>query len=156
MQEHSCKLYGLYTYLSKRGHDVKVIDYVMEDLHDMLPRGWYYYCSQPFALLKRQIKRRKARNSYNDAILDFSKELKVRDDRFKEAYALMKTTSKVSNEVELDKLNDSFDAFVVGGDQVWNAGMLNRRYFLDYVKDGKIKASYGPSMGLWISLALSA
>ena len=141
------QLYGLYTYLSKRGHDVKVIDYVMQDPNDMLPRGWYYYCSQPMALIKRQIQRRKSRKAFTSAISSYSKELEVRGERFKEAYALMKTTSKVSKESELAKLNDSFDAFVVGSDQVWNAGMLNRRYFLDYVKEGKIKASYAPSMG---------
>lgn len=141
------QLYGLYTYLSKRGHDVKVIDYVMEDPHDMLPRGWYYYCSQPIALLKRQIHRRKVRKSFKNAVSAFSKDIEIRDERFKEAYGLMKMTTKVSTEAELKKLNDSFDAFVVGSDQVWNAGMLNRRYFLDYVEEGKIKASYAPSMG---------
>ena len=44
-------------------------------------------------------------------------------------------------------MNHRFDAFIVGSDQIWNASMLNRRYLLDFVEKGKIKASYSPSMG---------
>lgn len=142
------QLYGLYTYLGNRGgHDVRVIDYVMENPHDMLPRGWFYYLSQPIALIKRKIQRYKGKNSFDKVLSDFSAELKLRDKRFKEAYTLMKTTAKVSTDADFAKLNEDFDVFVVGSDQIWNACMLNKRYFLDYVKEGKIKASYGPSMG---------
>ena len=54
-----------------------------------------------------------------------------------------------TEEAERSNLNPNytFDTFVVGSDQVWNASMLNRRYFLDYVKAGRIKAAYCPSMG---------
>lgn len=141
------QLFGLYRYLSERGHDVKVIDYVMEDTHDMLPRGWYYYLSQPIALLKRKIKRKQNNAAYLSNTSTFMEEIKIRGKRFKEAYGQLKFTEKVSAEAELKSLNDSFDAFIVGSDQVWNASMLNRRYLLDYVADGKLKASYAPSMG---------
>lgn len=141
------QLYGLYNYLGKRGHDVKVIDYVMTDSHDMLPRGWYYYLSQPLALIKRKIKRQKNKTDFVVNTSAFTKEIQIRDERFKNAYGQLNFTQRVSTEEELRKLNDSFDAFIVGSDQIWNASMLNRRYFLDYVADGKIKASYAPSMG---------
>ena len=141
------QLFGLYKYLSERGHDVKVIDYVMEDSHDMLPRGWYYYLSQPIALLKRKIKRKQINAAYLSNTSAFMEEIKIRDKRFEEAYGQLKFTGKVSAEAELKSLNDSFDAFIVGSDQVWNASMLNRRYLLDYVAEGKLKASYAPSMG---------
>ena len=141
------QLFGLYKYLSERGHDVKVIDYVMEDTHDMLPRGWYYYLSQPIALLKRKIQRRQSKAAYLSNTSSFMEEIRIRDKRFKEAYGQLYFTEKVSTEADLKKLNDSFDAFIVGSDQIWNASMLNRRYLLDYVADDKLKASYAPSMG---------
>lgn len=141
------QLFGLYKYLSERGHDVKVIDYVMEDSHDMLPRGWYYYLSQPVALLKRKIKRKQSDAAYLSNTSAFKEEIKIRDKRFDEAYEKINFTEKVSTDTELRKLNDDFDAFIVGSDQIWNASMLNRRYLLDYVADGKLKASYAPSMG---------
>ena len=141
------QLFGLYKYLSERGHDVKVIDYVMEDTHDMLPRGWYYYLSQPIALLKRKIQRKQGNAAYLSNTSSFMEEIRIRDKRFKEAYGQLYFTEKVSTEADLKKLNDSFDAFIVGSDQIWNASMLNRRYLLDYVADDKLKASYAPSMG---------
>lgn len=141
------QLFGLYKYLTNRGHDVKVIDYVMEDAHDMLPRGWYYYLSQPIALLKRKIKRKQSNAAYLSNTSAFMEEIKIRDKRFEEAYGQLKFTEKVSAEAELKSLNESFDAFIVGSDQVWNASMLNKRYLLDYVASGKLKASYAPSMG---------
>lgn len=141
------QLFGLYKYLSKRGHDVKVIDYVMEDTHDMLPRGWYYYLSQPIALLKRKIQRKQSKAAYLSNTSSFMEEIRIRDKRFEEAYGQFQFTEIVSTEAELKKLNDSFDAFIVGSDQIWNASMLNRRYLLDYVADDKLKASYAPSMG---------
>ena len=141
------QLFGLYKYLSERGHDVKVIDYVMEDTHDMLPRGWYYYLSQPIALLKRKIQRRQSKAAYLSNTSSFMEEIRIRDKRFEEAYGQLLFTEKVSTEADLKKINDSFDAFIVGSDQIWNASMLNRRYLLDYVADDKLKASYAPSMG---------
>lgn len=141
------QLYGLYKYLSNRGHHVEVIDYDMKDLHDFLPRGWYYYASQPLALIKRKFEHKKDISLYNAKSAAFKDGLKIRDQRFDEAYDKMFFTQKVNTEEEFRQLNNQFDAFIVGSDQVWNAGMLNRRYFLDYVADGKLKASYAPSMG---------
>ena len=48
------QLFGLYKYLSKRGHDVKVIDYVMEDTHDMLPRGLVLLFKSAHSFVKTQ------------------------------------------------------------------------------------------------------
>lgn len=40
------QLYGLFMYLKSRGHQVEVVNYDHID-KDFLPRGWYYYTSQP-------------------------------------------------------------------------------------------------------------
>lgn len=56
--------------------------------------------------------------------------------------------SKVcKNKKDLTKLNDSFDTFIVGSDQVWNWGYnLKYLYFLDFVKNSKKKISCAASM----------
>lgn len=146
------QLYGLYTYLKNRGHHVEVVDYHRRAPQDFLPRGWYYYASQPLALIRRKIMRKKNIEHFASKSAPFQEEISLRDERFKNAYAQMAFTREVCNEADFKKLNDDFDAFIVGSDQVWNASMLNRRYLLDYVEPGKIKASYGPSMGAGLVL----
>lgn len=43
-------------------------------------------------------------------------------------------------------LNDRFDTFMVGSDQVWNPGFMGHLFFLDFVRGEKRKIAYGPSM----------
>ena len=53
------QVFGLYKYLSERGHHVAVIDYNHGNHpDDFLPRGWYYYFSQFLGLFKRKIHER--------------------------------------------------------------------------------------------------
>ncbi len=50
---------------------------------------------------------------------------------------------------ELVSLNDVYDKFVVGSDQVWNFGssQVDDTYFLDFVTDNSKKISYAASFG---------
>nr|WP_302229497.1 polysaccharide pyruvyl transferase family protein [uncultured Prevotella sp.] len=142
------QVFGLYKYLSDRGHHVEVIEYHHSNHpEDYLPRGWYYYVSQLPGLVKRKIQQRGTKKAFETNTALFKQDIEVRDRRFAEMYGKMLYTKKVNSEDDFQKLNDDFDAFIVGSDQVWNASMLNRRYLLDYVSEGKIKASYAPSMG---------
>ena len=49
----------------------------------------------------------------------------------------------------LNSLNDYFDKFVVGSDQVWNydSPQVDDTYFLDFVEDSHKKISYAASFG---------
>ena len=140
------QLYGLYNYLTSRGHSVKVIDYKRNSAGDLLPRGVRYYLNDPIGLVRRKLVRSvwQPRNIMSPA---FNEDIQERDLKFQEAYSNLEFTGLVRSDCELHRLNNDFDAFVVGSDQVWNASMLNRRYFLDYVEADKIKAAYAPSMG---------
>lgn len=140
------QLYGLFMYLKSKGHQVEVVNYNHVS-KDFLPRGWYYYASQPMALIKRKIERIKYHNEIMQAEALFQKDLALRAERFKEMYRQMPLTEKVITDEDFEKLNHQFNVFIVGSDQVWNASMLNRRYLLDYVHSDKIKAAYCPSMG---------
>lgn len=140
------QLYGLYMYLKSRGHHVEVINYDHINA-DYLPRGWYYYASQPLALIKRKIEGIKYNKEIKKAESNFQQDIAIRTSRFKEMYNQIPLTEKVVTDEDFERLNNQFDIFIVGSDQVWNASMLNRRYLLDYVHSDKIKASYSPSMG---------
>ena len=50
---------------------------------------------------------------------------------------------------ELASLNDVYDKFVVGSDQVWNFGshQVDETYYLDFVTDNSKKIAYAPSFG---------
>ncbi len=50
---------------------------------------------------------------------------------------------------ELPSLEEKYDKFIVGSDQVWNFGSWNvdETYFLDFVKDNSKKISYAASLG---------
>ena len=141
------QLYGLYSFLKSKGHDVKVVNYKKRSPKDYISRGLFYFLSQPFSLLQQKLKRK--RHSKEMAVLTkpYEKELRKRKTVFQEEFGKLEFTEPVETEEDFRKLNDEFDAFIVGSDQVWNASMLNRRYFLDYVEKGKIKASFGHSMG---------
>lgn len=76
----------------------------------------------------------------------------IRKMRFRKfCYNYIKTTSKVyfaSN--ELYELNNLFDKFIVGSDQVWNLENTGGdfAYMLDFVSDNNKKISYSSSFGI--------
>lgn len=48
---------------------------------------------------------------------------------------------------QLFALNDSYDYFVCGSDQIWSPLCFDSHYFLDFVQDVKKKIAYAPSIG---------
>lgn len=53
-----------------------------------------------------------------------------------------------TNYSDLYYLNQIFDAFVCGSDQIWSpTRSFDDKYYLSFVKDGKKKISYAPSFG---------
>lgn len=62
----------------------------------------------------------------------------------------LKQTHKISNPLELYKLNNCFDTFIVGSDQVWRKTITSvnlYHYFFDFVNPAKKILSYGASFG---------
>ena len=52
---------------------------------------------------------------------------------------------------EMGKLNDSFDTFLLGSDQMWNYYLsqnYKQSYYFDFAADEKNKVAYGTSFGL--------
>ena len=70
-------------------------------------------------------------NDYNNKFLNLSKE--------------------IYNKKELEELNNNFDIFIVGSDQVWRTIWLKEKslhYFFDFVNDNKKKIAYAASFGV--------
>ncbi|MGR6836804.1 polysaccharide pyruvyl transferase family protein [Syntrophomonas erecta] len=57
-------------------------------------------------------------------------------------------TPKVQTSNELFKLNEMFDCFICGSDQIWNPENLNGVYYLNFVNEKNKKISYAPSFGV--------
>lgn len=49
---------------------------------------------------------------------------------------------------ELSELNDLFDAFICGSDQIWSPNNFDDKYFLSFIKDSDKIIAYAPSIGL--------
>jgi len=71
---------------------------------------------------------------------------------FKKFYSnnLVKTKTEYHSSEELMKLNDEFDLFLAGSDQIWNPenNGADMAFLLDFVKDMEKTASYASSFGL--------
>tara|TARA_B100000989_G_C19523226_1_gene465362 strand:- start:728 stop:1825 length:1098 start_codon:yes stop_codon:yes gene_type:complete len=67
---------------------------------------------------------------------------------FKKFRSLIKMTRALRLD-DLNSLNESFDAFIAGSDQVWNDSITNfdSSYYLDFVDSPEKKMSYAASFG---------
>lgn len=57
-------------------------------------------------------------------------------------------TEPCNTKADLEMLNDKYDAFVCGSDQIWSPLCFNPHYYLDFVHDSKKKIAYAPSFGV--------
>lgn len=78
---------------------------------------------------------------------------RISDNRNKQFEKFKKNYLKVSKPVvytELSKLNNEYDGFICGSDQIWSPKdeVFNEYYYLGFVNDEKLKISYAPSIGL--------
>lgn len=63
----------------------------------------------------------------------------------------LKISKEICDSENLRKLNNEFDTFVVGSDQVWRTIWLKEKslhYFFDFVNDDKKKIAYAASFGV--------
>lgn len=133
--------YAFEKFLTDKGYDCEYINYVNASrahaysmtwhIFDCLRRGKLtsaaaYLAGSPFMTLR-----------------------KCRFNRFYDKY-LRKTEKVYHNSEEAAELNDKYDYFVVGSDQIWNpvCNGDDAAFLLDFVKDGKKRISYSPSFGM--------
>lgn len=57
-------------------------------------------------------------------------------------------SEKCDTATDLEALNNKYQAFICGSDQIWSPLCFDPHYFLDFVKEPKKKIAYAPSFGV--------
>lgn len=130
--------YALQKILLNYGYKPQIIDFVLDsDMKQYKIFRTYLYLKHPKNIardiiylphtIKRKFKFKDFQNTY----------LKISGKRFH------------AGKDDLAKLNDVYDCFICGSDQIWNlncTGGMIPEFFLSFVEDNKGKIAYAPSM----------
>ncbi len=122
----------------KRDNSVDVISYKPRGKAHSLPNNTFS------AKLRREFSRRKPTVKFDRHVSNAEREA-VFNDFLKRNISFSKQCDTLS---DLLDLNDSYDAFVCGSDQIWSPNNYDPHYFLDFVKDPAKMIAYAPSIGL--------
>lgn len=60
----------------------------------------------------------------------------------------IKSTLKLYSKADIHNINDRYDGFICGSDQIWAPNILDSTYLLDFVSDSAKKVAYAASIGL--------
>lgn len=146
----SLQAYALQSFLSDRGHDVKIIDYKPDYISFPYKFSMFVHPDSP---VKKYTDKSKLL-LYIYAIKRFfwylpTLERKRTFNRFTNSYLTL--THKYGNIKELFNDIPNADCYIVGSDQVWNSiTMLNGKdpaFYLQFVPSDKKKISYAASFG---------
>lgn len=123
----SFQVTALNNVIKKIGHYPMVINY--------LPRGIIHYNDKPRKIIFKKVKNK-------------IKRFKVNEQKFRDfLYKNIQITQSCNSFPELQSLNNEFDAFVCGSDQIWSPLCFDDKYFLNFADKKKIIA-YAPSIGV--------
>ncbi len=96
-----------------------------------------------------------SKTGFNSSIKNIS--LKIKNKLFNQVFQnplfdsfsneYFKETEFCDSFFDLYQLNNNYDAFICGSDQIWSPNNYDSKYFLDFAKKNKI-ISYAPSIGL--------
>ena len=138
--------YALQQIICRLGVECETIDYQRGNLKDVI----CWQKNKVMSLLKGQPDRQLYTNI--EFLKMFYLEVffnKLVDDKFKK-FRLRNQYSKPVTKRNIKQLNDKYDLFIAGSDQVWNCGRVNldATYLLDFVSDKNKKGSYAASFGI--------
>ncbi|NLY04321.1 MAG: polysaccharide pyruvyl transferase family protein [Campylobacter sp.] len=133
--------YATQKYINQLGYDCEIIDYI----NDTRAKSYDMKFQISQELKNRNIKM--AIKMFFGAIF-----MNARRKSFQDFYAkhTKKTSKTYKTPEEIKAINDDFDFFVAGSDQVWNPKNNGKdsSYLLGFVKDSKKKISYASSFGV--------
>ena len=122
--------YGLYMTIKKMGYHCNFINYQYKKFQDSFLKG----------ILKKIC-------IFIDNIFPFLLPNKYRFKALQFQNKYFPVTNKCFTFDDLKNLNDDFDIFVCGSDQIWSPIVFDEVYFLNFVDKEKYKFSYAPSIG---------
>lgn len=133
----SLQVTGTYKILKKYGYEPAVIDY--KESGNPIFKHRKGVIKSSFDIIKKRLQD----HPYHRY------EEKGREERFDDFLREnLKFTRSVQLMSELESLNNEFDAFICGSDQIWAPSVFNTHYYLDFVFEDNKKIAYAPSVGL--------
>ena len=123
---------ALYSVIEEMGYSPRLINY--QPKGNTEPAGISRYARKAFVKIRNCSKRYREFTSQRSVI--FSKFLDQR----------IKTTAPCCSIPELQDLNETYDAFVCGSDQIWSSLCYDDKYFLSFVRSKEKMVAYAPSM----------
>lgn len=129
--------YALQTYLKKNGFDAQIINYV--DLVNF----------EDYQLFRKSLYRKKIKSLIGDLYYLLPNLKRKRSfNRFSDSYFDL-TKRRYTDLSGMSELNDAFDTFICGSDQIWNINCTkgaNPAFFLAFADNDKRKIAYAPSI----------
>jgi len=151
---HNCDNYGavlqayaLQQILLKMGTDTEIINYTRSNFTDVL----HMFKTKLVCFLRgKPDKQLYSMKEFLEMVFHGdgnSKDIHESFVKFREKYFIC---SKPVNKKTIKSLDNDYDYFIVGSDQVWNCGRVNLEptYMLDFVSDDQKKISYAASFGI--------
>lgn len=129
---------SIYT-IKKLGYQVDVVNYIPHAKLVTLKN--YKDFNLYLGIIKKKIK-----NGKNKSIID--QDRKKAFEKFLDKNISL--TEECKTDSDLFLLNEKYDAFVCGSDQIWAPSIFNEKYFLSFVENPKKMIAYAPSIGLSI------
>jgi hypothetical protein len=116
----------------------------------IIPSRKYRLKNNPVMFFKTLLKKRIGKILYriihkkdNEKIRE---KIKKRNDAFSSFEIEIPHTATVNRD-NIKELNNDFDIFICGSDQIWNPQQFRKAYTLDFVDKGKKKIAYAASLG---------
>lgn len=122
------------------GYNNHIINYVPDKWEKLL-----FFCksSARFVTLKAKIENKKIESSFMTR-----KEIELKNSRFHEFYeSSLFLTEAITSQKQMPKLNQQYNIFICGSDQIWNPNYFKKCNFLDFAADSSRKIAYAPSVG---------
>lgn len=130
--------FALQTIIKRHAYDAEIINFILEsNMEQYSLFRWKFYLTRPQSLLRdlirfpRTNRRKKAFDVFFDRYFNQSRQCYL------------------AGKSDLTILNQNYDGFVCGSDQIWNlncTGRLVSEYFLAFADNKKTKIAYAPSM----------
>lgn len=138
--------YSLQHYLKALGHEATLIKYEnsASDIIKEPINGWTVLINKIKNNIFRRLNNRKYKKALNGTHYEENQQKKQKMDAFLEE---VNFTEQVKNSEDFNHLEERFDCFICGSDQIWNPKILNGKYYLDFVKE-KPKIAYADSFSL--------
>ena len=128
---------ALNEYLRSIGHAPFVINYRPSALPILAPKG------STISYVAKKIHKRVGE------LVNSSYTTEKREEKFESfLFDHLIFTEECKTLSDLERLNNEYDAFICGSDQIWSPILFNPHYYLDFINDQKKMIAFAPSVGL--------